>query len=71
MIAALAVDLTSVSVLLVCTCVVASVDALPLGPLGTGVALDLDLLLPDSDVVDGPPADDDGLGIFSPVQMQN
>jgi len=70
-IAALAADLTSVAAPSVCTCVVASVDALPLGPLGTGVALNLYLLLPDGGVVDGPPADDDGSGIFSPAQMQN
>jgi len=44
-IAALAADLTSVTAPSVCTCVVVGVDELPLGPLGTDLALDLDLLL--------------------------
>ena len=41
-ITALAADLTSVAVPLVCTCVVAGVDVLPLGPLGIALALALD-----------------------------
>jgi len=64
-IAALAADLTSVAAPLVCACVVAGVDVLLLSPLGTDLALALDLLLLDGGAVEGPPVDDDGSGFFT------
>jgi len=63
--AALAADLTSLAAPLICTCVVTGVDTLPWGPLGTELALDLDLLLLDRGAVGGPPVDDDGSGFFT------
>jgi len=64
--AVLPADLTTVAAPLVCTCVVAGVDALPLGPLGTdlALALNLDLLLLDGGAVEGLPVDDDCSGVF-------
>jgi len=71
MIAALAADLTSVAAPLVCTCVVMGADALPLGPLGTDLALDLDLLLlDDGGAVAGPPVDDDGSAFFTSADAE-
>ena len=65
-IVALAADLTSIAAPLVCSRVVTGVDALPLGPLGTDLALDLDLLLlDDGGAVAGPPVDGDGSGFFT------
>jgi len=66
-IAALAADLTSVAAPLVCACVVEGVGALPLGPLGTDLALALDLLLLDGGAVEGPPVDEDDSGFFTTV----
>ena len=69
-IAALAADLTSVAAPLVCACVVVGVDALPLGPLGTDLALDLDLLLLEGGAVEGPPVDDGGSGFFTTADAE-
>jgi len=63
--AALAVDLTTVAALLICACIVADVDASPLGPLGMALAFDLDSLLLDGGAVASPPVDDDGSGVFT------
>ena len=68
-IAALAADLTSVAVPLVSTCVVAGVDALPLGQLREDLTLDLNLLL-DGGAVEGPPADDGWLGFFTSAEAE-
>ena len=62
--AALAADLTTVAAPLVYTCVVAGVDALPLGPFGNGLGHKLDLLLPDGGAVEGLTVDDDCSGVF-------
>ena len=71
-IAALAADLTSVAAPLVCTCAVTGVDALPLGPLGADLALDLDLLLLDDGGGAGgpPPVDDNGSGFFASADAE-
>ena len=69
-IAALAADLTTVVAPLVCTCVVVGVDALPLGPLGIDLPLNLDLLLLDGGAVAGPPVDDDGSGVFTSADAE-
>jgi len=65
MIAALAADLTSVTAPLFRTCVVADFVALPSGPLGIDLVLDLDLFFAgDVGAGTGPPVDDDGSGFF-------
>jgi len=62
---ALAVDLTIVAVPLVCTCIVAGVDPLPMDPLGMGLAFDLDLLLLDGGAVASPQVHDNSSGFFT------
>ena len=71
MIAAPAADLTSLAAPFVYTCVVTGVDALLLGPLGTDLALDLDLLLLDDErATGGPSVDDNGSGFFTSADVK-
>ena len=64
--------MTSVAVPLVCTYVVAGVDALPLGPLGIDLVFDLDfLLLDDAGSGAGPPVDDNDSGFFTSADAES
>jgi hypothetical protein len=62
--------LTAAAPPLLCTCVVAGVNAWALGPLGMDSALALDLSFLDGGVVAGPPLDDDGSGFFTSANAE-